>query len=51
LKPKELDGLAVVDEKEARMLARIYGIRSALGTLFLLFPAPRPRKDEGRTGG
>lgn len=34
---KELDGLAVIDEKEARMLARIYGIKSAPGTLFLLF--------------
>jgi predicted nucleic acid-binding protein len=34
---KELDGLAVIDEKEARTLARIYGIRSAPGTLFLLF--------------
>jgi len=34
---KELDGLAVIDEKEARALARIYGIRSAPGTLFLLF--------------
>jgi len=34
---KELDGLAVVDEKEARTIARIYGIRSAPGTLFLLF--------------
>ena len=34
---RELDGTAVVDEKEARMIARIYGIRTAPGTLFLLF--------------
>lgn len=34
---KELDGLAVIDEKEARTIAKIYGIRSAPGTLFLLF--------------
>jgi predicted nucleic acid-binding protein len=34
---RELDGTAVVDEKEARMLARIYGIKTAPGTLFLLF--------------
>jgi len=34
---KELDGLAVIDEEEARSLARIYGIRSAPGTIFLLF--------------
>ncbi len=34
---KELDGLAVIDEKEARTIARVYEIRSAPGTLFLLF--------------
>jgi predicted nucleic acid-binding protein len=34
---KELDGTAVVDEKEARVLARIYGIKTVPGTLFLLF--------------
>ena len=34
---KELDGLAVIDGEEARALARIHGIRSAPGTIFLLF--------------
>ena len=34
---RELDGTVVVDEEEARMIARIYGIRTAPGTLFLLF--------------
>ena len=34
---KEFDGLAMIDEREARSLARIYGIRSVPGTIFLLF--------------
>jgi len=34
---KELGGLAVIDEKEARAIASIHGIRAAPGTLFLLF--------------
>lgn len=34
---RELDALAVVDEKEARAVGRVYGIRQAPGTLFLLF--------------
>jgi predicted nucleic acid-binding protein len=34
---RELDGTAVVDEKEARMIARFYGIRTVPGTLFLVF--------------
>jgi predicted nucleic acid-binding protein len=34
---RELGGLAVLDEKNARIIASIYGIRAAPGTLFLLF--------------
>lgn len=41
---RELRGLAVIDEKEARSLARIYGIKTAPGTLFLLFRLLRLEK-------
>jgi predicted nucleic acid-binding protein len=34
---KELDAPAVVDEAEARSVAKIYGIQTRTGTLFLLF--------------
>jgi predicted nucleic acid-binding protein len=34
---KELDGFAVVDEAEARSIAKSYGIRTRTGTIFLLF--------------
>lgn len=34
---KELGGLAVVDEAEARAIAKTYGIPTRAGTLFLLF--------------
>ncbi len=34
---KELNGLAVVDEVEARTIAQSYGIQTRTGTLFLLF--------------
>ena len=34
---KELNGLAVVDEAEARAIAKAYGIQTRTGTLFLLF--------------
>ena len=41
---KELGGLAVIDEKEARTVAKIYGIKTAPGTLFLLFRLLKLRK-------
>jgi len=41
---KELDGLAVIDEEEARTIARMYGVRTAPGTLFLLFRLLRLKK-------
>jgi predicted nucleic acid-binding protein len=34
---KELGGYAVVDDAEARSVAKVYGIQTAAGTLFLLF--------------
>lgn len=34
---KELNAYAVVDEAEARAIAKTYGIRTRTGTLFLLF--------------
>jgi predicted nucleic acid-binding protein len=34
---KELDAFAVIDEAEARAIAKTYGIRTRAGTLFLLF--------------
>jgi predicted nucleic acid-binding protein len=34
---KELNALAVVDEAEARAIAKTYGIQTRTGTLFLLF--------------
>ena len=34
---KELGGLAVIDEKEARVIANIYKVNKAPGCLFLLF--------------
>ena len=34
---KELNGVAVIDEKEARVIARAYGVDTVPGTLFLLF--------------
>ena len=34
---KELNALAIVDEAEARAIAKAYGIKTRTGTLFLLF--------------
>lgn len=34
---KEIDALAVIDEAEARVIAKIYGVTTRTGTLFLLF--------------
>lgn len=34
---KELGGFAIVDEAEARAIAKTYGIRTRTGTIFLLF--------------
>lgn len=34
---KELNGFAIIDEAEARVLAKIYGVRNRTGTPFLLF--------------
>lgn len=34
---KELDGFGVIDDEEARVIARTYGVKSVPGTLFLLF--------------
>ena len=34
---KELDAYAVVDEAEARAVAKTYGVKTRAGTLFLLF--------------
>jgi predicted nucleic acid-binding protein len=34
---KELNGFAIIDEAEARAIAKAYGIRTRTGTLFLLF--------------
>ena len=34
---KELSGFAIVDEAEARAIAKTYGIKARTGTIFLLF--------------
>jgi len=34
---KELDGIGVIDDEEARTIARTYGVKCVPGTLFLLF--------------
>ena len=34
---KELNGFAIVDETEARTIAKAYGVKTRTGTLFLLF--------------
>ncbi len=34
---KELKGFAIVDEAEARVIAKAYGIKTRTGTLYLLF--------------
>ena len=34
---KELNAFAIVDEAEARAIAKVYGIKTRTGTLFLLF--------------
>ena len=34
---KELNGIAVIDEKEARVIARAYRVNAVPGTLFILF--------------
>jgi predicted nucleic acid-binding protein len=43
---KELNGLAIVDEAEARTIAKAYGIRTRTGTLFLLFRLLAPKRIE-----
>jgi len=41
---KQLDGTAIIDDKEARVIAKVYNVGSAPGCLFLLFRLLRLRK-------
>jgi len=41
---RELGGLAVIDEKEARVIANLYKVKTAPGCLFLLFRLLKLRK-------
>ena len=34
---EELGGTAIIDDKEARVIAKVYNVKTALGCLFLLF--------------